>query len=115
MTSIAPVVTLYRRDYDAVLFDLDGVLTRSATVHAAAWKRLFDEFLEQWAAATGEAFVPFDIDVDYRGSALHVRLALRRSAREVVMAEAELNGTDGVGELRGEGQRLTHQPGHTLA
>ena len=41
-------------------------LTRTASVHAAAWKRLFDEFLEQRAADTGEAFVPFDIDADYR-------------------------------------------------
>src|SRR5688572_17175327 len=66
MTRIAPVVTLSPRDYDAVLFDLDGVLTRTAIVHAAAWKRLFDGFLEQRAARTGEAFVPFDVDADYR-------------------------------------------------
>ena len=66
MTGIAPVVTLSPRDYDAVLFDLDGVLTKTASVHAAAWKKLFDGFLEQRAAATGEAFVPFDIDADYR-------------------------------------------------
>jgi beta-phosphoglucomutase family hydrolase len=66
MTSIAPVVTLSPRDYDAVLFDLDGVLTKTASVHAAAWKKLFDGFLKQRAAATGEAFIPFDIDADYR-------------------------------------------------
>jgi phosphoglycolate phosphatase-like HAD superfamily hydrolase len=68
MTSIAPVVTLSPREYDAVLFDLDGVLTRTASVHAAAWKRLFDGLLEQRAADTGEALVPFDIDADYRRS-----------------------------------------------
>lgn len=66
MTSIACVVTLSPRDYDAFLFDLDGVLTRTASVHAAAWKRLFDEFLKQRAAEKGEAFVQFDIDEDYR-------------------------------------------------
>ncbi len=66
MTSIAPVVTLSPRDYDAVLFDLDGVLTKTASVHAAAWKKLFDGFLEQRAANRGGAFVPFDIDADYR-------------------------------------------------
>jgi hypothetical protein len=60
------VVTLSPLDYDAVLFDLDGVLTKTARVHAAAWKRLFDGFLEQRAADIGEAFVPFDIDADYR-------------------------------------------------
>jgi beta-phosphoglucomutase-like phosphatase (HAD superfamily) len=52
MTSIAPVVTLSPRDYDAALFDLDGVLIKTAGVHAAAWKRLFDEFLKQRAAST---------------------------------------------------------------
>jgi len=66
VTSTTPVVTLSPRDYDAVLFDLDGVLTKTARVHAAAWKRLFDGFLEQRATRTGEAFVPFDVDADYR-------------------------------------------------
>ena len=47
---------------------LDGVLTKTASVHAAAWKRLCDGFLAQRAADTGEAFVPFDIDADYRRS-----------------------------------------------
>ena len=36
-----------------MLFDLDGVITRTATLHAAAWKRLFDEFLADWADARG--------------------------------------------------------------
>jgi beta-phosphoglucomutase family hydrolase len=66
MTGTAPLVTLSPRDYDAVLFDLDGVLTQTASVHAAAWKRLFDGFLERRAAETGQPFVPFDIDADYR-------------------------------------------------
>ena len=60
------VITLSPRDYDVVLFDLDGVLTRTASVHATAWKKLFDGFLEKRAAGTGEPFVPFDIDTDYR-------------------------------------------------
>jgi beta-phosphoglucomutase family hydrolase len=60
------IVTLSPRDYDAVLFDLDGVLTRTASVHAAAWKKLFDAFLERRAAQMGEPFVPFDLDADYR-------------------------------------------------
>ena len=59
------VITLSPRDYDAVLFDLDGVLTRTASVHASAWKKLFDGFLEQRASQSGEPFVAFDIDTDY--------------------------------------------------
>src|ERR1700719_4121790 len=59
------VTTLSSQDYDAVLFDLDGVLTKTARVHAVAWKKLFDGFLEQRATKAGKAFVPFDIDADY--------------------------------------------------
>ncbi len=58
-------ITLSPRDYDAVLFDLDGVLTRTASVHAAAWKKLFDGFLEQRATKAGTPFVPFDVETDY--------------------------------------------------
>ncbi len=49
----------------ACLFDLDGVLTRTATVHAAAWKQMFDGFLELWSTRTGQKFVPFDAGSDY--------------------------------------------------
>ncbi len=44
----------------ACLFDLDGVLTQTAKVHAAAWKQMFDDYLRKRARRTGEAFVPFD-------------------------------------------------------
>jgi beta-phosphoglucomutase family hydrolase len=44
---------------------MDGVLTRTATVHAAAWKSAFDEFLRGWADRTGNPFVPFDTVADY--------------------------------------------------
>ena len=47
------------------LFDLDGVLTRTAQVHDAAWKEMFDEFLRDRAARTGEPLVPFDPVRDY--------------------------------------------------
>jgi beta-phosphoglucomutase family hydrolase len=49
----------------ALLFDLDGVLTRTATVHARAWKEMFDEFLRRRAEKTGEPFIPFDPVKDY--------------------------------------------------
>ena len=44
----------------ACLFDLDGVLTQTAKVHAAAWKQMFDEYLRRRAEQTGEKFIPFD-------------------------------------------------------
>jgi beta-phosphoglucomutase family hydrolase len=49
----------------ACLFDLDGVLTQTAKVHAAAWKQMFDEYLRQRASKRGEQFVPFDSVHDY--------------------------------------------------
>lgn len=49
----------------ACLFDMDGVMTRTAQVHNAAWKATFDEFLRGRAAQTGEQFVPFDSVKDY--------------------------------------------------
>lgn len=48
----------------AVIFDTDGVVTRTATVHAAAWKRMFDEYLRHRSETTGEPFTPFS-DEDY--------------------------------------------------
>ena len=50
----------------ACLFDLDGVLTRTASAHAAAWKETFDAFLRERSAEAGTPFVPFDAASDYR-------------------------------------------------
>ena len=58
-----------RDRYDAVLFDLDGVITNTAKIHAACWKKMFDEYLQQRATQRGEPFKPFDLVTDYR---LHV-------------------------------------------
>jgi beta-phosphoglucomutase family hydrolase len=52
--------------FDAVLFDLDGVLTETASVHAKAWKRMFDAYLQRRAADTGERFQNFEIGTDYK-------------------------------------------------
>ena len=48
---------------DAVIFDMDGVLTDTARVHASAWKQMFDEYLRR---ASGDDFEPFDIETDYK-------------------------------------------------
>jgi beta-phosphoglucomutase family hydrolase len=47
------------------LFDLDGVLTKTAVVHNAAWKEMFDNYLRERSQRTGEPFVPFDPARDY--------------------------------------------------
>jgi beta-phosphoglucomutase family hydrolase len=55
-----------RDQYDAVLLDLDGVITDTANMHAACWKQMFDEYLQKRAAERGEAFRPFELATDYR-------------------------------------------------
>jgi beta-phosphoglucomutase family hydrolase len=61
--------TISRSLHDGVIFDLDGVVTQTAAVHAAAWKRLFDGYLAERAARMGAtregALRPFDVDADY--------------------------------------------------
>lgn len=49
----------------ACLFDLDGVLTKTAVVHATAWKQMFDAYLKKREEKTGEKQAPFDSDSDY--------------------------------------------------
>src|SRR3546814_4937477 len=54
------------QDFDAAVFDLDGVVPRPARVHAASWKRLFDESMCRRAPQHGAPFLPFYIDKAYR-------------------------------------------------
>lgn len=62
MATPSPVTS---RDFAAVLFDLDGVLTTTRAVHAAAWSRAFDDFLPAWDAEQGTTSAPFDPIRDY--------------------------------------------------
>ena len=49
----------------ALLFDLDGVITRTATLHAAAWNRLLDDFMQRWGQLNDRTFEPFVLPDDY--------------------------------------------------
>ncbi len=51
--------------YQAWLFDLDGVLTKTAQVHAAAWQQAFDGLLDEETARSAKTFAPFDPVADY--------------------------------------------------
>ena len=94
----------------ACLFDLDGVLTDTAALHAAAWKQMFDGYLTAEAAAAGTRFVPFDEVGDYdtyvdgRSRADGIRSFLR-SRGAVVPTGAPRDGPDaltvtGLGEAK---------------
>jgi len=52
--------------FDAIILDLDGVVTRTADVHAFAWQQMFDGYLKQRAETLGEPFLAFDPENDYR-------------------------------------------------
>ena len=54
-----------RGDFDAAIFDMDGVITKTAAVHSLAWKRMFDEFLQLRAATRNEPFKEFTHEHDY--------------------------------------------------
>jgi len=51
--------------FDAVIFDMDGVVTKTARVHAKAWKTVFDEYLESRAKKNKETFKEFTYEEDY--------------------------------------------------
>jgi menaquinone-dependent protoporphyrinogen IX oxidase len=53
-------------DFDTNIFDLDGVITDTASVHAQAWKQMFDDFLTRHAQRENVPFQPFVIETDYR-------------------------------------------------
>jgi len=75
---------------DTFIFDLDGVITRTASVHAAAWKRLFDELFERRAA--GGPWTPFDTDREYR---LYVDGKPRRDGLRSVLAARGISVPEG--------------------
>lgn len=81
----------------AVLFDMDGVVTDTAGAHAVAWKQVFDAFLRARADATGSAFVPFDLERDYRahvdGKPRHQGIHDFLRARGMTLPDGD--GTDG--------------------
>lgn len=53
------------QSYRAAIFDLDGVITQTARLHAHAWKQMFDRYLQQ-RSQQGKDYKPFDINADYR-------------------------------------------------
>lgn len=93
----------------ACLFDLDGVLTDTASVHAAAWARTFDDFLRAHARRTGEPFVPFDPRADY---VAHVDGRRREDgvrdflgSRGIVLPEGAPDDPPGAQTVHGVGNR----------
>lgn len=99
LTTTSAVVTVSPRDFDAVLFDLDGVLTPTASIHAAAWKRMFDDFLRKRAQGTHQPFVAFDIDTDYHryvdGRPRHEGVGAFLASRAIILPAGDPDDSPG--------------------
>lgn len=107
---VAPSLrTLTRERFDAVLFDLDGVLTDTARVHAASWKMMFDPFLEERAASSGAPFSPFDIAGDYHqhvdGKPRYDGVRDFLASRGIVLPEGDPGDPPGLETVCGLGNR----------
>jgi beta-phosphoglucomutase family hydrolase len=93
----------------ACLFDLDGVLTQTAKVHAAAWKEMFDAFLRAWTTQTGEPFVPFDPVHDYDeyvdGKPRYDGVRSFLASRRISLSEGEPSDPPGGESIHGLGNR----------
>ena len=93
----------------ACLFDLDGVLTQTAKVHAAAWKEMFDGYLRERTATSGERFVPFDPVMDYDdyvdGKPRYDGVRSFLSARGIAVPEGEETDSPDAETVAGLGNR----------
>jgi beta-phosphoglucomutase family hydrolase len=93
----------------ACLFDLDGVLTQTAKVHAAAWKQMFDDYLRRRAEQTGEAFVEFDPVRDYDeyvdGKPRYDGVRSFLAARKIDLPEGARNDPPDAETIHGLGNR----------
>jgi len=105
--------------FEAVLFDLDGVLTATAKMHAVCWKRMFDAYLKRRAELHNCSFQPFDITSDYLA---HVDGKLRYdgvrsflASRGIELPEGSDNDPPETETVRGLGNRKDAMVGEVLA
>jgi beta-phosphoglucomutase family hydrolase len=93
----------------ACLFDLDGVLTKTASIHAAAWKAMFDDFLRRRAERSDGPFVPFEPVADYDlyvdGKPRYDGVRSFLASRGIVLPEGDPDDPPGKETIRGLGDR----------
>lgn len=101
-----PVVDL--SSLDGVIFDMDGVMTDTAAVHAAAWKEMFEAFLRERSRELGEPFLPFD-EEDYRrsvdGKPRYDGVRSFLHARAIALPEGSSDDPASLQTVRGLGNR----------
>jgi beta-phosphoglucomutase family hydrolase len=108
-----------RDQYDAVLFDLDGVITDTASLHARCWKQTFDEYLLKRSTQEGEAFRPFDVGTDYRlyvdGKPRFDGVRDFLTSRSIELPEGDLEDPPEVATVCGLGNRKDDLVNHAIA
>mgnify|MGYP001819790466 CR=1 FL=1 len=107
---LTPVIS--RERFDAVIFNLDGVVTDVNKIHSEAWKQLFDEFLQDCPALEGEDLRPFHDDLDYRryveGRARHSGVKNVLSSRHIELPLGEPDDPADRETVYGLGNRKKH-------
>ena len=94
---------------DPALFDLDGVLTDTASVHTQAWKEMFDAYLRDHAQRTGTVFVPFDPAADYQtyidGKQRQDGVRSFLASRDIDLPDGDLDDSPDAETVNGLGNR----------
>ena len=105
MATIKQIIT--SELYDAILFDLDGVVTRTADIHAKAWKKLFDEYLKK--KSEDEIFEAFDIQDDYLkyvdGKPRYKGIQAFLASRNITLPKGSVNDSPDTETVCGLGNR----------
>jgi beta-phosphoglucomutase family hydrolase/RpiB/LacA/LacB family sugar-phosphate isomerase len=95
--------------YDAVLFDMDGVVTDTASIHAACWKTMFDEYLQERSKETGSPFRPFEVTTDYKsyvdGKPRYDGVRDFLKSRDIILPEGDTTDPPTAATVRGLGNR----------
>jgi beta-phosphoglucomutase family hydrolase len=122
MTSDDPTTSVASVDataYAAWLFDMDGVLTQTALVHAAAWKQAFDAFLLEEGQRTGTTYAPFDAAADYEkyvdGEPREDGVRNFLGARGITLPEGDENDPPDARTVCGVGNRKNELLVHVMA
>ncbi len=104
--------TFNAEDYAAVLFDMDGVLTKTAKVHATCWKKMFDEYLRRYSDQNNIPFEPFSIEKDYKqfvdGKPRYVGVRSFLESRSIVLPEKSDDNKDSIQSLGDRKNQLIH-------
>jgi trehalose 6-phosphate phosphatase len=105
-------IWINKKGIKALIFDLDGVVTQTARVHAQAWKQLFNEYLQKISVKNGQEYLPFNIETDYLkyidGIPRYDGVRNFLVSREIILPEGKLQDKPGAETVSGLGNLKNH-------